>query len=359
MNNKFSPYNDLKVLRWSSRLKMIQREEIPDPVMITYDMSNACNLRCKWCFNQEYIRNRETLLQDPLKHLRGILNHPRARRVRAIEFTGGGEPLANPETTAAMHLARSFGKKTCLVTNGTLLTPKICEDVVETCDFVRISLDASKPETYKKLKGGNDGDFEHVIKMVDELVQARCGRELPVIGLAFLVNPWNLHEIPDAAELASAAGVDYINFRPLFTNYPIIKEQLGYDSNKFVTEKKDEINHLIKIAKRIANGDIKIYHSTTRYGLGYRPPMCKVTPLNPVVQADGNVCVCCERRGDESLYLGSLYEDNFWDLWGTKIHRNILKTLYTANCPQKCKLNGYNEIYDRCFESGEMGWDFV
>ena len=87
------------------------------------------------------------------KALRAGVSVPRVYKVEGekieMEYIKG-EPLINKHVPKNMELAKSLGIDNGLFTNGILMTPDIITTIVKSCTWIRISLGAVTPETFKK-----------------------------------------------------------------------------------------------------------------------------------------------------------------------------------------------------------------
>src|SRR3972149_3060585 len=99
--------------------------------------------------------------------------------IKCVVMSGGGEPLINPNTRETIKELQEAGVRVGLNTNGVLLAGT-------EPDFVRVSLDACTPETFRAMHGTDF--FDQVV----ENIRNYKGKEL---GLAFLATAVTRHEI--------------------------------------------------------------------------------------------------------------------------------------------------------------------
>ena len=193
------------------------------PVTVEVDPSNRCQLDCEYCMFKVLRRKKNNMGGEienpdlPLDLYRHLLLDLKMIGVKSVTFTGGGEPLLNPDFNEMANLAYSHGFEIGLITNGMKLNE------VERLDrykFIRVSLDAGTKEVYKKLKRANAFDT-----VLENLYLAR--KTTPVLGISYVVNETNKKDIKRAAALANKLEVNYIQFKPAwidgkpFTNYSI------------------------------------------------------------------------------------------------------------------------------------------
>jgi len=139
---------DNKIYYYLDQVEKLERGEFVAPISCEVDPSNSCNLKCGFCMFGEWRKDHHEHL-DINKYI--SLNHELQKMgTKSITFTGGGEPLMNPDFNLMVSLAKSLGFQIGLVTNG-LLLHKV--EHLEDFLFIRVSLDAYNREDYKKVKG--------------------------------------------------------------------------------------------------------------------------------------------------------------------------------------------------------------
>jgi radical SAM protein with 4Fe4S-binding SPASM domain len=297
------------------------------------------------------------LTEDNFKHCLEIVTK---MDIKGVEFTGGGEPLSNPLTMIYLPIF-ALATKVGMITNGVLITEENYQTIVNNCAFVRISLDAGSNEVHHSIHKGGEKDFDHICQMLRKMVKYKGKRKYPTLGVAFLIRPDNFHQIVDTARLIKEIGIDYINFRPCFTEYQYIKQTVGFDSGTFIMREKKLIDEMIEKAKELNEPNkFEVYGTFDRVQWTSQADYyekCYATPLNPVIGADGTVYLCCERRGE--MPIGNINEESFFAIWGSKKHKDMIKSINLSTCPAKCKYSLYNQIIKRWYIDNEAGWEFL
>ena len=120
-----------------------------------------CNIECTHCFISSSPTNRSHAMLS-LAEVEARLPEARALGVREYYFTGG-EPFLNREMIPILAVTLKQGPATVL-TNGMLLTPRICEQLRELADGseysldLRVSLDGFDRETHEAIRGAGAWD---------------------------------------------------------------------------------------------------------------------------------------------------------------------------------------------------------
>jgi radical SAM protein with 4Fe4S-binding SPASM domain len=143
----------------------------PEPVRIanvTVNLTNRCNLRCRWCYNADR-QTQEMPVQsmmDAIEQGRNILD-PNASFIIL-----GGEPFIDaPRLLAALDRAAGlFAPPAMVSTNGTLLTREAVAELTRRRVEVQVSLDSADAEEHDTIRG--EGVFEKATTGISRLVNA-------------------------------------------------------------------------------------------------------------------------------------------------------------------------------------------
>ena len=123
---QFTPQHKLlfhtdKITRW------LKGENIY-PILVEFDLSNACNHNCNFC-NFKYTHNGKILDKNiALEIIRELATFG----VKAINWTGGGEPLTNPSFCDIARYTVHRHIQQGIFTNGALMTEGIMGNLLST-----------------------------------------------------------------------------------------------------------------------------------------------------------------------------------------------------------------------------------
>ena len=332
---EISPFNPTKVLLHKEKIDKILNGEIPSPVSCEIDPSDYCNDDCVWCmFKGKHHRknlSREVLMQT--------IEELADEKVKSITFTGGGEPLMNPYTPEAIELAVKKGVEVGLVTNGGRLNN------IYGLKFLRVSIDAGKDETYYKLHRPKNKNKKELTKILKSTEEFKKRNPQTVVGLAYLIDERNVDEI---GEFISRAGfADYVQFRPVLKNPPVQESTLI------------RAKEWLKYIKKYERDNFKIYGVMHRFDeinrIEHNFEKCLATPLLGIVQANGDLAICCQQR--YKMIIGNLYEKRFFEIWGSEKHKQIIKQINPKKCPV-CRYIPYNEAIE-AYQKDKFHYNFL
>ena len=333
-------FNPMKILNHWKTLNEIVSGKNPAPISCEIDPSNYCNHDCIWCINGNYRENNLEMLSK--ERLFSIIDQLADMRVKSITFTGGGEPLTNPAVLDALKKVRRGKMETALVTNGSLLDEEKSKVIINTCSFVRISLDAAGNNIYNKLhrpKGKGKKNFDKVISNLKTLVELRrAAKKKTTIGVAYLVHPLNYHQIYDAAKLVKKIGVDYIQVRPVFMGGAQLSGKIWFETERLMQDAlglRDKSFHVFPILHR--------FDEVINMDKGY--DVCRGHRTLGVIGANGKVYLCCQFRGVDKFCFGDLNKQTFKEIWNGRKRQLAIKNISLDKCPP-CRYNKYNELLD-------------
>ena len=92
------PYSHYKAAHHRERLDLLRRGEMINPVYAEIDLTNACNLDCSFCsyrvgnYSLDQIREFNPADRLETKRVFELLEEMKKAGVKAIEWSGGGEP---------------------------------------------------------------------------------------------------------------------------------------------------------------------------------------------------------------------------------------------------------------------------
>jgi MoaA/NifB/PqqE/SkfB family radical SAM enzyme len=177
------------------------------------EATNRCNLECRTC-----IRN---IWEEPLGEMSSatfarIVEGLRSFSPPPTVFFGGlGEPLSHPDIVEMVGQAKALGSSVELITNGTLLTKDLSEQLIEAgLDCLWVSLDGATPESYADVRLG--AALPEVLANLTGFREARWAKCFssyftdyhlkPQIGIVFVAMKRNIADLPAVLRLGNRLG---------------------------------------------------------------------------------------------------------------------------------------------------------
>ena len=341
---KWNSFNSIKALQYRAWYDAILAGEFLPPVEASVDPVNDCNLNCFWC-NGHDVHKRKVRMST--YHLIELCDFFKKWGVKGVCFAGGGEPTMHEGLGGAFQHLHVLGLPAAIITNGLFLDDAQIRNIGNYAQWVGISVDCAKPETYKLIKG--EDRFKDVLRNISALLKY----EPREVTYKFLIHPKNQYEIFDAIKTAAQLGCHGIHIRPVsFRNFQKSEEPFDVIRiNQQIDEGFKEYGNSIKIfaVKHKFNKDLHVQFPFKQ---------CLGTPIMPIFQANGDVSLCIDRKADKSLVL--CQHNNPAEVlkaWGSKKHHDIIKGINIKDCP-KCTFTHINEIIERVVINNEMNWEF-
>ena len=300
-----------KITFYLDEVENVLNKRHQPPICAEVDPSNYCNNACHFCcFNHYLEQHREHL---SLEAFTKFLYEFVAVEGKAITFTGGGEPLMNPDFLSMARMAKARGVQPGLVTNGTLLNRiRGSENIFR---FIRISLNAHNREIYLKIHGTDF--FDKVIRNIRYILELK---ERPHVGLSYVVCEENKDYEDEFTQLGKELGVEYVQIKPDIYNFKRLQV--------------DGVCEGIKISNPL--------YPVEEYG---KTP-CAVAGLVFILNATGDVFYCCVQRGNPDFRLGNIETHSISDL--VKIREQFTPDL--SQC-STCRYTSYARHYEKYKDS--------
>ena len=124
-------YSSLKALHYHGSLDAMLAGELPAPVHVRIKPTNVCNHSCYFCAyrTDDVSLGEDMVVRDriPREKMFEIVDDLIAMKVRAVTFSGGGEPLIYPYFAETVERLAGGDIKIASLTNGSRLKGKVAD----------------------------------------------------------------------------------------------------------------------------------------------------------------------------------------------------------------------------------------
>lgn len=282
-----------------------------NPESLSVEPSSICNLHCPECTlgGNRLTRSKQLL---NLETFTNALN-PLSKWLINCQFYMQGEPTLNNNLCKMIKLAHNKKLFTNISTNGMLLTPDLCENLVRSgLNQIIISIDGTTQEVYEKYRVG--GNLATVISGIANLVEARkkMNSYTPIITAQFIVFRHNEHQTKEFPKLARKWGADKIVFKSAqIENYQNAPNLLP--TNKRFRRYKHSINGEFYINRHF-------------------PINCFRLRSTMVINSEGNASLCCYDKNTE-FCLGNVNQHSALQIWHNKKTNAMRQKVWNNKTP--------------------------
>ena len=332
-----------KLYRYPDRIeKWVQGKPIP-PIALEIQPSERCNHHCPRCQSKYSMPLAEANNRANLGSYLDVslLDNIWANPPEGIIISGHtGDPLMHPSIDKILFSIAKHNIGIALITNGQALNANLAEIIINTCEGVRISLDAYDPTSFKLTHGVGEDAWHGVLENIRILVNAKrraANQEYSCdIGIGYLTDANNTEGMYKAALLAKELGVDYIQYRPFH-----------YYANEI--EKEFKACQAISEDKKF-----EVICSAQKYNLidhKQRPySACHASAFYSVLDARGDIYICCHHVGWEKAKVGSLKECTWEEILKRRTKNNISNQFPNKRCVPLCRLHPHNIELNRILQ---------
>lgn len=337
-------YTKMKIFHFKEKLDSLPKEtdEIMAPLHIRIKPTNVCSHSCWYCAykadNLQLGKDMSRVDQIPEKKMVEIIDDLDDMGVKAVTFSGGGDPFYYPHLLKAVKMLSKTAIKFASLTNGARLEGEVAEVFAHRGTWLRISIDGWDDDSYSKYRKVPRGEFTKVMENMRNFkkLSGRC-----FLGVSIVVDKYNALHVSSLIERLKSVGVDSVKISPC------IVSNKGSENNTYHRPFFDEVrSQIAQAATRFSNEGFEIndsYHELDeKFNKEYT--WCPYLQILPVIGADLNVYSCQDKAYnlDEGL-IGSIKMRRFSDLWYSD-KANFFRINPSLHCNHHCVSNGKNKL---------------
>ncbi len=277
------------------------------PYVISWNLTQRCNLRCKHCYIDAGTPMPGELSTDEALH---VLDETAEVCREALLILSGGEPLLRPDLDALVAHAAAPGMMVVLGTNGTLLTVDRAQALAgRGLSGVGISLDSLVPSCHDAFRGV-EGAWRAAIQGIE--AAQRAGLD---VQIQMTLTRDTLPEVPEVIRFSRQAGVRVL------TIFFLVCTGRGQD---LVDLTPEEYERALQWLVKLPPDGVMI---RPRCAPSFRRVLAQTKPDSILLKSDAGRCMAgksyCRITPDGKvtpcpympLVAGSLREHSFSTIW--------------------------------------------
>ncbi len=356
MNRSKSPYSQLKIFHHPEIINKLMDGRRCAPLYIRIKPENKCNHNCSYCHYKnsyldldEYDPNEE-LPYDKMVEIIEDLNY---MGVKAVTFSGGGEPLLYPYIEEAMQRILDYGIDLSIITNGSLLSGKKAE-LLARAKWVRISVESVDDEEYCRIRGIKAGSFIRLCENISEF--SKIKDECCELGINVVVNNQNCDEVYEIAKLMKSLGVNHVKFSPVITN----ETQKYHEA--FVKQVTEELERADKDLSDRNFKIINLYTSDFENSIFFERQYsrCPIKEFICVIGANQKVYFCHDKAYLSDGVVCDIRNKAFREAWFSNDVNSLFENFDAKSvCRQHCVYDSRNELINSFLDMDRNHINFI
>lgn len=337
-------YTKMKIFHYKDKLDSLPLgvNTIFPPMHIRIKPTNICNHNCWYCgYRNENIQlGKDMAKKDmiPRQKMMELLGDFVEMGVKAITFSGGGEPLCYPYMLETIRgLSENNIKFSCL-TNGSRLNGEIAEIFAHKGTWIRISIDGWDNASYASYRGVSENEFGKVMANLENFKKLGGSCYLGVVIIVDKNNALHVYEM-----INNLRNIDVNSVKVA----PCLVSDDSAESNNY------QKPYLKKVQEQVERAIIDFRNENFEIFNSYQAQLetfdkdyswCPYIQINPVIGADLNVYSCHDKAYniDEGLIF-SIKEQRFKTAWFSDKSR-FFKINPQVHCKHHCIVNEKNRM---------------
>jgi radical SAM protein with 4Fe4S-binding SPASM domain len=329
-------YAPSKIVWHMNKLESFSENKIQPPVYVRVKPTNRCNHRCYYCaydVNAPIETRIDRSAELPYEKMQELLDDFKDMGVKAVTYSGGGDPLIYPKIEEIFQKTHDYGISLSAITNGQRLNG-IAAELLGKGEWVRVSIDSIDADTFHSTRGLPKEKFSELIYNLRDFV----GIKSPscILGINYVIQERNYEQVYDAIGFFREIGVDQIKLAPRHVD----------DARKYHDPIKEKVVEQIEKAKSDIAGSESFIYDDYLSGIRLSEDIlreynrCYIMETVPAISASGNVYPCHDKAWIGVDPLGSIMEQSFKQMWNSE---ETLKKIRCFDPSQRCRHHCTND----------------
>ena len=338
-------YSNLKIFHYQDKIDSLvqEKQEIKAPIHIRIKPTNVCNHNCWYCaYKVDHLQLGQDMVERdyiPEAKMMEIIDDCKDMGVKAITFSGGGEPFTYRYFTQTVKKLVEKKISFASLTNGSKLSGEIATLFAENATWLRVSIDGYDDESYAKARDVKVGEFTKIVKNMKEFTD--IPNRVCNLGVSFIIDATNYTKIYQFSKLMKEIGVDSIKL----SGCVVANE--GEKNNEYHKPFFDEAKKLSQqVKEELEDKNFEVFDSyhylDDKFDKDYT--WCPYSQVLPVIGADLNIYPCQDKAYNlENGLIGGIQNMSFKEFWFNDKNK-FFKINPSKDCQNHCVANGKNQM---------------
>ena len=335
-------YSQLKILHFKEKVESLplEKNDIKAPIHVRIKPTNACNHNCWYCaYRSENLQLGEDMNSKdyiPENKMMEIIDDLTNMGVKAVTFSGGGEPFYYKYFTETIKKIIENKMQFASLTNGSKLSGEVAELFAHNASWLRVSMDACNDEDYAKQRSVKIGEFSTVISNLKSFIKLNGNCTL---GVSLIINKQNYKYIYDFVKFLKEIGVHNVKLSPC------IISNNGEENNQYHNDIFNVVkNEIERISTELRNDGFEVfdaYNQLESFEKDYN--WCPFLQILPIIAADQTIYSCQDKAYTQKGMIGSIKNKSFKEFWNSDKNK-FFRINPSINCKHHCVADSKNQI---------------
>lgn len=339
-----SKYSKYKIFHFKEKVDSLPAsvKKILPPIHIRIKPTNVCNHRCWYCaYRADNLQlGKDMIHRDfiPEEKMLEIIDDLDEVGVKAVTFSGGGDPFCYSYLGKAAEKLSNTNIKFSALTNGSRLEGEMANVFANNATWIRISMDGWDDESYSYYRGVKNGEFTKIINNIKNFkkISDKCH-----IGVSIIIDKKNSGHFYDLIRKLRDIGVNSVKISPCITSND------GSQNNEYHRPIFDNVKKLAqKAIDDFSDRNFEIFDSyhalDDKFDKDY--DWCPYLQILSVIGADLNIYPCQDKAYNlEEGLIGSIKNQRFKDFWFSD-KSQYFKINPSKVCNHHCVANEKNKM---------------
>ncbi|MDD5012064.1 MAG: radical SAM protein [Candidatus Nanoarchaeia archaeon] len=335
-------YAKTKIFHFPDKLTSFKESKISSPIHVRIKPTNSCNHNCSYCsYRAECLQlGKDMVIKDfiPKNKLIEIIDDLDSMKVKAVTFSGGGEPFCYPYLLDVLKKISKTNIKFRSYTNGARLEGEVSELFAQKGTWLRVSMDGWDNKSYSEYRRVKDGEYTKIMNNMENFKKfgGPCS-----LGVSLIIGEKNSSHVYEMIQRLKNVGVSSIKVSPcIVSDYG---EQNNLYHEPFFNQVKEQIK---KAVLDFEKNDFEIFDSYNKEVISFKKDYawCPYIQIRPVIGADQNIYACQDKAYNlDNGLIGSIKNQSFKKFWFSD-RDNFFKINPALNCDHHCVADTENKL---------------
>ncbi len=352
-------YTKMKMFHFKEKIDSLSKEsdKILPPLHIRIKPTNVCGHNCKYCAyrvdNLQLGKDMNVGDYIPKEKMMEIVDDIEEMGVKAITFSGGGDPFYYPYLLDTVKRLAKANIKFASLTNGSKLSGEIAEIFAHKAIWLRISIDGWDDESYSTYRSVPIGEFTKIMNNMEHFkkLKGKC-----YLGVSLIVDRQNAGQVYKFIRRLKDVGADSVKVSPCIVSND------GDENNVYHQPIFNRVKELVhKAIADFSSTSFEIFDSYHALDNKFRKnyDWCPYLQILPIIGADSNIYPCQDKAYnlDEGL-IGSIKDQRFKNFWFSGKSK-FFKINPSKVCNHHCVANEKNKMILEYLNADKIHLEFV